>query len=201
MDIEVKAGDIYRHFKGNRYEIVCVAQDCEDGSLQVVYKALYPPYTIYVRPYSNFTEELDARQYPTAEQSHRFEKEYYASAQGVGERKFFGNLPDSAPSGDVKDASPTREESYLNRVPGDVTEPIGLEGKIDYNLLRFLSAKTYEDQIEILREMKGNITDEMFSVMFVSLDFPMVQGSKEERYNALMKRLETMSEFDGKRFR
>jgi len=200
MDIEVKAGDIYRHFKGNRYEIVAVAQDCDDGSLQVVYKALYPPYTIYVRPYFQFIEELDPKQYPTAEQRHRFEKEYYASAQGVGERKFFGNLPEkNMPASD--EAAPVKEESYLNRVPGDVTEPIGLEGKIDYNLLRFLSARTYEEQIEILREMKGKITDEMFSVMFVSLDFPMVQGSKDERYNALMKRLETMSEFDGKRFR
>ncbi|MBR3040006.1 MAG: DUF1653 domain-containing protein [Lachnospiraceae bacterium] len=200
MDIEVKAGDIYRHFKGNRYEIVAVAQDCDDGSLQVVYKALYPPYTIYVRPYFQFIEELDSKQYPTAEQRHRFEKEYYASAQGVGERKFFGNLPEkNMPASD--EAAPVKEESYLNRVPGDVTEPIGLEGKIDYNLLRFLSARTYEEQIEILREMKGKITDEMFSVMFVSLDFPMVQGSKDERYNALMKRLETMSEFDGKRFR
>ena len=119
----------------------------------------------------------------------------------MGARKFFGNLPDVAPAADVADAAPAKEESYLNRVPGDVTEPIGLEGKIDYNLLRFLSARTYEEQIEILREMEGKITDEMFTVMYVSLDFPMIKGSKEDRYNALMKRLETMSEFDGKRFR
>ncbi len=89
MEYEMKAGDIYRHFKGNRYEIVAVAEDCEDGSPQVVYKALYPPYKIYVRPYFDFVEELDRNKYPRAEQKHRFEKE----EKTAGERKYFGNLP------------------------------------------------------------------------------------------------------------
>ncbi len=74
FDTGINAGDVYRHFKGNRYEIVTLAQDAEDGSLQVVYKALYPPYLTFVRPYAEFIEELDRTKYPSATQVHRFER-------------------------------------------------------------------------------------------------------------------------------
>ena len=216
MEYEMKAGDIYRHFKGNRYEIVAVAEDCEDGSPQVVYKALYPPYKIYVRPYFEFVEELDKNRYPKAEQKHRFEKEN----SKIGERKFFGNLeglgeepakktdPDASETQNTKHEEPdlkTAEKPFVQDTPKDgrFTEAgrISVERKVDRNLLLFLNGNTFEEQIAVLKEMKGKITDEMFAVMFASLDFPMPNGDEDTRYSALMKRLETMHEFDGKRFR
>lgn len=240
MEYEMKAGDIYKHFKGNRYEIVAVAQDCEDGSPQVVYKALYPPYTIYVRPYHEFVEELDKAKYPKAEQKHRFEKETAVA----GERKFFGNLPGLGKTEgeasettkatepvripeSVKTAEPARApETGRSRVidPNAVSDEktestagaraeqprlddrtesgrISVERKVDKNLLLFLNGNTFEEQIAVLKEMRGRISEEMFAVMFASLDFPMPNGDEDSRYNALMKRLETMHEFDGKRFR
>lgn len=223
MEYEMKAGDIYKHFKGNRYEIVAVAQDCEDGSPQVVYKALYPPYTIYVRPYHEFVEELDKTKYPKAEQTHRFEKEQAVA----GERKFFGNLPGlgKAESGEAPVAAKTSESSRSRVIdpnavsdakfesaaevrteqpaPDNKTESgrISIERKVDKNLLLFLNGNTFEEQIAVLKEMRGKISEEMFAVMFASLDFPMPNGDEDSRYNALMKRLETMHEFDGKRFR
>ena len=51
-----KAGEVYRHFKGNNYEVISIATGSEDGESQVVYKALYPPYTVYVRPLEMFME-------------------------------------------------------------------------------------------------------------------------------------------------
>ena len=44
----------YRHFKGNLYEIVCFAKDCEDESELVVYKALYGEGQIWVRSAEEF---------------------------------------------------------------------------------------------------------------------------------------------------
>ena len=35
-------GDVYRHYKGNEYIIVCVAKDTEDGSLRVIYQSTDP---------------------------------------------------------------------------------------------------------------------------------------------------------------
>lgn len=210
MGIEVKVGEIYRHFKGNRYEVIALAEDCEDGTTQVVYKALYSPYKTYVRPYFEFVEELDARKYPNAQQRYRFEKEQgTGSASGVGSRQFYANTsaqtesarPESGQGAGAKVITPDVPEPQYNVSQDTLGEPIGLEGKIDPNLLRFLNGRTYEDQIRMLKEMKGHITEEMFRVMFVSLDFPMPEGSADEHYNTLMKRLETMHEFDGKRFR
>ena len=168
MEMEVKAGEIYRHFKGNRYEIVCLAQDAEDGSMQVVYKALYPPFLIFVRPYPDFIEVLDKNKYPSATQVHRFEKE-------------------SGSSG--------------NAGQDTLDEPIGMEGKINPMLLRFLNCDEHDAKIAVLKEMRGKITEEMFAVMYMSMDVPMPDKSKDERYEILLKRLETLNEFDGKRFR
>ena len=40
----------YRHFKGNDYEVVCIAKHSEDDEPVVVYRALYGDYGIWVRP-------------------------------------------------------------------------------------------------------------------------------------------------------
>ncbi len=69
-----KAGEKYRHFKGGEYEIVSLAVGSEDGDSQVVYRALYEPYTVYVRPLSMFMESVDRVKYPDVEQEYRFIK-------------------------------------------------------------------------------------------------------------------------------
>ncbi|MBQ7765917.1 MAG: DUF1653 domain-containing protein [Lachnospiraceae bacterium] len=69
-----KAGEVYRHFKGNNYEVISIATGSEDGESQVVYKALYAPYTVYVRPLEMFMEKVNKEKYPNAIQVYRFEK-------------------------------------------------------------------------------------------------------------------------------
>lgn len=69
-----KAGEKYRHFKGGEYEIVSLAVGSEDGDSQVVYRALYEPYTVYVRPLEMFMGPVDMEKYPEAKQELRFEK-------------------------------------------------------------------------------------------------------------------------------
>ena len=46
---------IYRHFKGNLYEVLFTALDCEDKSEVVVYKALYGENQIWVRKADEFS--------------------------------------------------------------------------------------------------------------------------------------------------
>ena len=52
-------GENYRHFKGNEYQIIAVAEHSEDGSSMVVYKALYGDGQIWTRPLSMWNEEVE----------------------------------------------------------------------------------------------------------------------------------------------
>ena len=73
-------GEMYRHFKGNEYQIITVAEYSEDSSQMVVYKALYGEGKCYVRPLDMFMEVVDKDKYPDVAQKYRFEKiEYQVS--------------------------------------------------------------------------------------------------------------------------
>lgn len=50
---------IYRHFKGNEYEVIDVAQDSETLKEFVVYRALYGEKKLWIRPLEMFLEEVD----------------------------------------------------------------------------------------------------------------------------------------------
>lgn len=50
---QVKKG-IYRHFKGNEYEVIDIGYDCETTKELVIYRALYGEGKIWVRPKMNF---------------------------------------------------------------------------------------------------------------------------------------------------
>lgn len=50
---------IYKHFKGNEYELICIANHSETLQKMVVYKALYGNNDIWVRPIEMWNEEVE----------------------------------------------------------------------------------------------------------------------------------------------
>ncbi len=50
---------IYRHFKGNEYELLYIAKHSETLESMVVYKALYGEGGIWVRPLSMWNELIE----------------------------------------------------------------------------------------------------------------------------------------------
>ena len=67
-----KKGEIYRHFKGNLYEIVIIARDSETLEEKVVYKEVDGD-SAYVRSLPMFVSLVDKEKYPNAGQEFRFE--------------------------------------------------------------------------------------------------------------------------------
>ncbi len=50
---------LYRHYKGNMYEVTMTAQHSETEEWMVVYKALYGKQGMWVRPYEMFVEKVE----------------------------------------------------------------------------------------------------------------------------------------------
>ena len=50
---------IYRHFKGNRYELVDFARHSETTEIMVLYRALYGEGELWVRPLAMWDEEIE----------------------------------------------------------------------------------------------------------------------------------------------
>lgn len=74
--MEPKIGSVYKHFKGNLYEVKAIAIHSETEEKMVVYQALYGDNVTYVRPYDSFVSKVDKEKYPDVTQEYRFEEEH-----------------------------------------------------------------------------------------------------------------------------
>ncbi|MEE1314432.1 MAG: DUF1653 domain-containing protein [Faecalimonas sp.] len=110
-----KKGEVYRHFKGNLYEIVILARDSETLEEKVVYKEVDGE-AAYVRPLAMFLSPVDRMKYPNASQELRFERvEEVKPTEEV--------IPDSALLMPYFELITTEEKlNYLLRVKDDITE-------------------------------------------------------------------------------
>lgn len=56
--MEIEVGKIYKHFKGNRYEVIAIAKHSENLSDLVIYKSLSDG-KIWARPVEMWNEMVD----------------------------------------------------------------------------------------------------------------------------------------------
>jgi hypothetical protein len=54
----IKKG-VYKHHKGNLYEVIDVARHSETEEEHVVYRTLYGDHSLWVRPLSMFDEDIE----------------------------------------------------------------------------------------------------------------------------------------------
>lgn len=69
---EVKAGQMYKHFKGTIHKVICIAKHSETGEDMVVYTH-EDNNEIWARPIDMFLSEVDHEKYPDVKQKYRFE--------------------------------------------------------------------------------------------------------------------------------
>lgn len=182
--------EIYRHFKGNLYQVRCLAKHSETGEMMVVYQAMYGDFQLFVRPLSSFMEEVDREKYPDATQQYRFE---VAGA-------------DSAPS-DVPangGQAETERKEHVEHIADDepaLNDEAQEELNIDPLVMQFLEADTYERRLEILSMLHPRINDDMINTMAVAVDIEVKDGEIEDRYEELKNCLLTFKRYECSRLR
>ena len=211
-----KPHEIYKHFKGNLYQVVTIAEHSETGEQLVIYQALYGDFKTYARPLAMFTGEVDRQRYPEVTQRFRFELQGTDADRQIRETEAAGvehpvstqttvtaSHPAAAQATPIvaqniaAQATATAAQTTIAPVsPAEDEEPA-----LDPLVLEFLDADSYEEKLNILAGLHHRITNEMITTMAISCDIEVNDGEPEERYEELKNCLLTMEKFECNRLR
>jgi hypothetical protein len=210
-----KPHEIYKHFKGNLYQVVTIAEHSETGEQLVIYQALYGDFKTYARPLAMFTGEVDRQRYPEVTQRFRFELQGAEADRQIRETEAAGvehpvstqtTVTASQPAAQATpivaqniaaQATATAAQTTIAPVsPAEDEEPA-----LDPLVLEFLDADSYEEKLNILAGLHHRITNEMITTMAISCDIEVNDGEPEERYEELKNCLLTMEKFECNRLR
>ena len=213
-----KPQEIYKHFKGNLYQIVTIAEHSETGEKLVIYQALYGDYKVYARELSMFTGLVDKQKYPEAVQKYRFELQGPDSDRRLRESGFESREgekpeeqhktaagPEKAVAEPVKTAAePEKAAAEPVKTAADPERPSAVpdaEMDLDPMLVEFLDADTYEQKLNILAGLHHRITQDMITTMAVASDVEVEDGELEDRYRQLKTCLLTLEKYECNRVR
>ena len=201
-----KPQEMYRHFKGNIYQIRCLAKHSETGEMMVVYQAMYDKFEIYVRPLAMFMEEVDHAKYPDAAQKYRFEllqdmeseeDDYLPEANIPSEDATISDTIISAEMKNMTECVTVQTGTCQTVQPENESEEVN----IDPLVMEFLEADTYEQRLTVLASLHNRITNEMINTMAVAVDLEIKDGDVEERYEELKNCLLTFEKYECNRLR
>ena len=184
-----KPHEIYKHFKGDLYQITAIAEHTETGEQLVIYQALYGDFKTYARPLSMFVSRVDREKYPEAAQEFRFELQGPEADRQKRE------------SADSMESSAGRTEEQPVPQPALQQDEQEGEAALDPLVLEFLDADGYEQRLNILAGLHHRITDEMITTMAIASDVEIEDGDTEERYEALKNCLLTLEKYECNRIR
>lgn len=209
-----KPGEIYKHFKGNCYRIITVAEHTETGEKLVIYQALYGDFNVYARELSMFMSPVDKEKYPYATQKRRFELVESGAVSPVmqgaaGEQRpeaiagndRGGHSGISASSGIRKDARGADRDECTDTFDEKQLSQNETEPGINPMVLAYLDADTCKEKLQILTTMKDRLTDEMINTMAIAIDVEVKPGDITERYEELKYCLATRERFECRRLR
>lgn len=182
MDREVKKGQIYRHFKGNLYEVFLLAKHTETEEMLVVYKPYDPDNTsdkCFARPLDMFLSEVDHIKYPEVKAQYRFTLVTGEEAQ----EPTAGIIADI--TADNSDAS------------GDTCS----EGILDAQLEKLLDAKTYGEKAELLYALRERLTKDMIRTICITHDIELNSTEIPDQYEELKSYMLTMEKYESTRLR
>ena len=203
-----KPQEMYRHFKGNIYQIRCLARHSETGEMMVVYQAMYDTFQIYVRPLAMFMEEVDRAKYPEAKQRYRFELLQDMDGAELSEPAVPQTPAQPKPQTQTQPQTPAQPRPQTQtqpQTPAQSQTPAQTadseEVNIDPLVMDFLDADTYEQRLNVLAALRHRITDDMINTMAAAVDLEIKDGDVEARYEELKNCLLTFEKYECNRLR
>lgn len=204
MSFIPKPHEIYKHFKGNLYQIVAIATHSETEEQLVIYQALYGDFKIYARPLTMFTSRVDREKYPDVKQEFRF------ALQGDNSERQMIESADKDVAMPVNGAAQvviSQPEAFQaekavtileqgNEMQRNEEQPEEEELTLDPMVLEFLDADEYETRLNILAGIHHRITDEMLTTMAIACDVEVDEGDIETRYESLRNCLLTLQKYE-----
>lgn len=190
---DIRAGDIYRHYQGNLYQIVTVGKHAETLEEYVVYQALYGEFQVYIRDRQDFLKKLDNEKYPEVQQKYRFEK--VEKNELNAEKKLDVIVPQNNEKPEVSDLE-EKEASGLDILIEQSDNKEGMQ-----MLMEFLDAETCKEKLEIFMKMRKKLDERLIINVAVSLDLVVDEKDIEESCQIIIKNLEQRSNFECFRLR
>lgn len=199
MSFIPKPQEIYKHFKGNLYQITAVAEHTETGETLVVYQALYGDFKTYARPLAMFTSRVDRKKYPDADQEFRFELQGPEAGRQRAETETGQDqlVDQNEQARQTKQQAAPAAPSVTVETDQDPAEEINLDPLV----LEFLDADGYEQRLNILAGLHHRITDDMITTMAIACDVEVNEGDVETRYESLKNCLLTLQRYECNRLR
>lgn len=176
------AGEFYRHFKGNLYQILTIGKHSETLEEMVVYQALYGTFDTYIRPLKQFVEEVDMVKYPASSQKYRFERVVLSSPENLGQMDRDTDVLQE----EIKE-SKSKKKSHAEQV--------------EQLFFDFLDAETSKEKIELLEKLKPDLDLRIVNNIAASMDLPVDEDDVEKQYEFILQNLKQRSKFECNRFR
>lgn len=210
--------ELYRHFKGNLYQVITIATHSETRQEMVVYQALYGDYKVYVRPLDMFMSEVDHDKYPDVKQKMRFEKvtpeekaEPAKNAAPVEKETVLGSAPVKRQNSSFEEervVKPQASALRFDKKPPEkstvMSKSVDEEAKelnLDPLVIRFMDADLAVEKSAILSKLRPTITNNIIDILAMSLGVVVNEGDVYDRYNDLMTCLTTMEKYESTRLR
>lgn len=210
------AGEFYRHFKGNIYQIKSIAKDSETGEKLVVYQAMYPPFDVWVRSLDMFMSETDCDKYPECSQKFRFEKIVFGEESFFDEKSisvtksiFSEEKIYSMESKDEKEninkgeniSDEELKKLIINGQAEKLTGRISNEEIGQRGFMEILDAQSCHEKYQLFAGLENYLDERLLSNIAVAFDIVLTDGTEKEHYDTILDNLRTRDRYEDRRLR